>query len=201
MGRSRPNAHTWRDFRGVARPLGAVMAGVGVAILFTTGVAALWDWLAPAPALPQGGYFACVGAAATSIGLGAITFFYGRRHGQGNMTRREALLAVTLIWFGAGVCGALPFIYGAQMGFFDSLFESISGFTTTGATVITDIEDRLSRPLLLWRSMTQWLGGMGIVVLFVAVFPNLGAGASTCTGARHPARRPKASNRASRRPP
>ncbi len=176
MARRRVNAHTWRDFRGVARPLGAVMVGVGVAILFTAGVAGVWDWLAPAPHLPQGGYFACAGAAGTSIGMGALLFFYGRRYASENMTRREALLAVTLIWFGAGVCGALPFVYGARMGFFDALFEAVSGFTTTGATVITDIEDRLSRPLLLWRSMTQWLGGMGIVVLFVAVFPNLGAG-------------------------
>jgi len=58
----------------------------------------------------------------------------------------------------------------------DAFFESVSGLTTTGATVIVDIEGRLSRPLLLWRSLIQWLGGMGIVVLFVAVFPNLGAG-------------------------
>jgi len=58
----------------------------------------------------------------------------------------------------------------------DAFFESVSGLTTTGATVIADIEGRLPRPLLLWRSLIQWLGGMGIVVLFVAVFPNLGAG-------------------------
>ncbi len=62
------------------------------------------------------------------------------------------------------------------MSLVDSFFESVSGLTTTGATVVADIEARLSRPLLLWRSLIQWLGGMGIVVLFVAVFPNLGAG-------------------------
>jgi len=65
---------------------------------------------------------------------------------------------------------------GAGMPAADAFFESVSGLTTTGATVIVDIEGRLSRPLLLWRSLIQWLGGMGIVVLFVAVFPNLGAG-------------------------
>ena len=65
---------------------------------------------------------------------------------------------------------------GAGMSAADAFFESVSGLTTTGATVIDDIEGRLSRPLLLWRSLIQWLGGMGIVVLFVAVFPNLGAG-------------------------
>jgi len=172
----RPSAHRWRDFRGVIRPLGAVMVGVGVTILGTTAIAAAWDSFAPDPSLPQGGVIPCLLAAAASIAAGGLLFFYGRRHAREHMTRREALLAVTLIWFGAGVCGALPFIFGAHMGVADALFESISGFTTTGATVITDIEDRLSRPLLLWRSMTQWLGGMGIVVLFVAVFPNLGAG-------------------------
>jgi len=172
----RRSAHRWRDFRGVTRPLGAVMVGVGVTILGTTAIAAAWDSFAPDPSLPQGGVVPCLLAAAVSVVAGALLFLYGRRHARENMTRREALLAVTLIWFGAGVCGALPFAFGAHMGVADALFESISGFTTTGATVITDIEERLSRPLLLWRSMTQWLGGMGIVVLFVAVFPNLGAG-------------------------
>ncbi|MGB5546058.1 MAG: potassium transporter TrkG, partial [Polyangiales bacterium] len=92
------------------------------------------------------------------------------------ISRREALLAVSLIWIAAGACGAVPFMLGAGMSVADSFFESVSGLTTTGATVIGDIEGRLSRPLLLWRSLIQWLGGMGIVVLFVAVFPNLGAG-------------------------
>ncbi|MBW2404103.1 MAG: TrkH family potassium uptake protein [Deltaproteobacteria bacterium] len=92
------------------------------------------------------------------------------------ISRREALLAVSLIWIAAGACGAVPFMLGAGMSATDAFFESVSGLTTTGATVIVDIEGRLSRPLLLWRSLIQWLGGMGIVVLFVAVFPNLGAG-------------------------
>jgi trk system potassium uptake protein TrkH len=92
------------------------------------------------------------------------------------ISRREALLAVSLIWIAAGACGAVPFMLGAGMSAADAFFESVSGLTTTGATVIDDIEGRLSRPLLLWRSLIQWLGGMGIVVLFVAVFPNLGAG-------------------------
>ena len=176
MARARPSAHTWRDFRGVARPLGAVMVGVGITIAVSTAIAMAWDVLAPDPSLPQGGAVPCFAAAGVSVALGVLMYLYGRRHGTEHMTRREALLAVALIWFGAGVCGALPFVFGAGMGPFDALFESVSGLTTTGATVITDIEDRLSRPLLLWRSMTQWLGGMGIVVLFVAVFPNLGAG-------------------------
>jgi trk system potassium uptake protein TrkH len=108
------------------------------------------------------------------LGLGA--FLYGNRFVSERISRREALLAVSLIWIAAGACGAVPFMLGAGMSAADAFFESVSGLTTTGATVIDDIEGRLSRPLLLWRSLIQWLGGMGIVVLFVAVFPNLGAG-------------------------
>ena len=71
----------------------------------------------------------------------------------------------------------------------DALFESISGFTTTGSTTVAQIEDPevgLSRPVLLWRSLTQWLGGMGIVVLFVAIFPNIGVGGKHLrTAAKH----------------
>jgi trk system potassium uptake protein TrkH len=81
--------------------------------------------------------------------------------------------------------GALPYVLDAGMSPVDGVFEAISGFTTTGSTVVDNIEGRnpegtppggLSRPLLLWRSLTQWMGGMGIVVLFVAVFPRVGAG-------------------------
>ena len=108
--------------------------------------------------------------------LGLAAFLYGSRFVSERISRREALLAVSLIWVAAGACGAVPFMLGAGMPPADAFFESVSGLTTTGATVIGDIEWRLSRPLLLWRSLIQWLGGMGIVVLFVAVFPNLGAG-------------------------
>ena len=108
--------------------------------------------------------------------IGMAAFLYGNRFVSERISRREALLAVSLIWIAAGACGAVPFMLGAGMSVADAFFESVSGLTTTGATVISDIEGRLSRPLLLWRSLIQWLGGMGIVVLFVAVFPNLGAG-------------------------
>jgi len=145
-------------------------------IALCAGVAMAWDQFAPDPSRPQGGAAALALSAiiVSTIGLGA--FLYGRRFVSERISRREALLAVSLIWIAAGACGALPFILGAGMSVADAFFEAVSGLTTTGATVVSDIEVRLSRPLLLWRSLIQWLGGMGIVVLFVAVFPNLGAG-------------------------
>jgi trk system potassium uptake protein TrkH len=168
-----------RDLRGAGRPVGAVLIGLGVAMVVTTVVAWIWDRVAPSERIPGGGSLACLLSAAISIGLGFVVYLGAVRPGSAPtvLSRREALLAVTLVWIAAALFGGLPFVLGARMSVAESFFEAMSGLTTTGATVIADIETRLSRPLLLWRSMLQWLGGMGIVVLFVAVFPSLGAGA------------------------
>ena len=152
------------------------MLAIGLMIALCAGVGMLWDQFAPDPSRPQGGAAEMALSAIIVSILGLSAFLYGNRFITERISRREALLAVSLIWIAAGACGAVPFMLGAGMSAADSFFESVSGLTTTGATVIGDIEGRLSRPLLLWRSLIQWLGGMGIVVLFVAVFPNLGAG-------------------------
>lgn len=86
--------------------------------------------------------------------------------------RREALLSVLLMWLVIPAFGAVPY---ALSGFFsplNALFESVSGFTTTGATVLRDFEG-FPRSLFLWRALTQWVGGIGIIVIFVSVFPQL----------------------------
>ena len=89
---------------------------------------------------------------------------------------REGLLIVTLGWILAGIFGALPFVFhGSAATFIDGFFEAVSGFTTTGATVMNNVE-ALPRGLLFWRSFTHWLGGMGIIVLFLAILPGVGAG-------------------------
>jgi trk system potassium uptake protein TrkH len=116
-----------------------------------------------------------ISAVLTAVASVVMSWF-GRDIPARNLSRRDATLAVALIWAGAGIFGGLPFVIGAGFSFADAFFEAASGFTTTGATILNDIEGRLSRPLLLWRSLIQWLGGMGIVVLFVAVFPNVGVG-------------------------
>mgnify|MGYP003951090745 CR=1 FL=1 len=90
--------------------------------------------------------------------------------------RREALFVVSIIWIAMGVFGAVPFVIGANMTWADALFEAFSGVTTTGGTILPEIEDRLSAPIHAWRMATHWLGGLGIVVLFVALLPGLGAG-------------------------
>ncbi len=91
--------------------------------------------------------------------------------------RKDAFGIVALTWIFLGFFGALPFLFeGSIVNVFAAVFEAVSGFTTTGATVVSDV-DGLSRATNLWRCETHWIGGMGIVVLFVAVFPQLGVGA------------------------
>jgi len=92
------------------------------------------------------------------------------------LTNREGFLFVSLSWLVAGLLGAIPFALSKYIpSYIDAVFETISGFTTTGASILTNIE-ALPRSLLLWRATTHWLGGMGIVVLTVAIFPLLGFG-------------------------
>ncbi|WP_289283474.1 potassium transporter TrkG, partial [Methylophaga sp. UBA5088] len=82
---------------------------------------------------------------------------------------------VTLFWILLGLVGALPFLFGLHLDVTDAVFESISGFTTTGATVITGL-DHYPPSILYHRQQIQWLGGMGIIVLAVAIMPLLGVG-------------------------
>lgn len=166
----------WRDYRGAARPVGSVILGLGFAVAACSIAGALLEAFHEYPEAVPGGSIALAIAAAITVSLGGGVYAYGRRYATQKVTRREATLAVALTWVAAGICGAIPFMIGARMSPIDALFEAVSGLTTTGATVIPDIDHTLSRPLMLWRSLLQWLGGMGIVVLFVAVFPNVGAG-------------------------
>ena len=90
---------------------------------------------------------------------------------------RDGFIVVVLFWAGLGLIGAMPFLLASypDMTFTDSLFESVSGLTTTGATVIMGLE-QLPKSLLFYRQELQWLGGMGIIVLAVAILPMLGIG-------------------------
>ncbi len=93
-----------------------------------------------------------------------------------SINKKEGYIIVVLGWMLMVLFGTLPYLFsGVTSGFIDAFFETMSGMTTTGATIFTDIES-LPRGLLFWRSMTQWIGGMGIIVLTVAIFPLLGFG-------------------------
>lgn len=115
-------------------------------------------------------------AGLVSSGAALILRFLGRGS-VASVHRKDALGAVALSWALVGVLGGIPFLVeGSIESVASATFESVSGFTTTGATVVADV-DGLSRATNLWRCLSHWIGGMGIVVLFVAIFPQLGVGA------------------------
>ena len=110
-----------------------------------------------------------------TLGIAAIFYILGR-HGETKLFRREALVAIGLSWILATLVGALPYIFTEHCDYSDAIFESASGLTTTGATAFSDF-DKFPKSLLIWRSMSQWVGGLGVVVFFVAILSSLGAGA------------------------
>ena len=108
--------------------------------------------------------------------LTGIVLRYLGRNADNNMSRRDAYLVVTLSWIIFSFFGTLPFIISGYIpSFTDAYFETMSGFTTTGATIIDDV-DKLPHGLLFWRSMTQWIGGLGIVFFTTAVLPSFVGG-------------------------
>jgi len=111
-----------------------------------------------------------------AVTAGVAGHFLARTDLSG-MTRREGFAVVALAWIMISLVGALPYMFaGTLPGFVDALFESVSGFTTTGSSVIADVE-AVPRGVLFWRDLTHWLGGMGVIVLYIALFPLLGVGA------------------------
>lgn len=95
-----------------------------------------------------------------------------RRH-YARIRRREGFLLVSIVWVVFSLVGMIPFLTGTHpLSLSDAFFETMSGFTTTGATTIADVES-LSKGLLLWRAMTQWIGGLGIILLVLAILPSL----------------------------
>lgn len=102
---------------------------------------------------------------------------YGRKiNPDATLLRRDAYITVTLSWFLISLTGSLPYlISGSIPTFTDAFFESVSGFTTTGSSILTDIE-ALPKSILFWRSLTHWIGGIGIIVLVILVMPTLQIG-------------------------
>ncbi|MBR5163175.1 MAG: TrkH family potassium uptake protein [Schwartzia sp.] len=119
-----------------------------------------------------GGFFLLT---ALPLGLAAIFRLYARRPDE--LTLREGIAVTGLSWLLASALGAVPYIAGGWLGVLDGLLESVSGFTGAGATVMPSLE-ALPRSVLLWRSLTHWVGGIGIIVFFIALLPQFGEGAA-----------------------
>ena len=114
-------------------------------------------------------------SAAVGILVSAALFFLGRKADLSRMGTAGAYASVSLSWIAASAISALPyFIYGAAPTFTDAFFESISGYTTTGGTVFSNLEI-LPRSIIIWRAITHWLGGLGIIGFTLALMPLVGA--------------------------
>lgn len=124
----------------------------------------------------SGDHFDLMLASLITVTAGLIPYLATLKNLDRQMGKREGYLVVTATWLAMSLFGSLPYwLNGAIPRFTDAFFETISGFSTTGASILTDIEI-VPKGLLFWRSMTHWIGGMGIIVLSVAILPFLGAG-------------------------
>lgn len=155
------------NYRRIFRLLGRLLIFLGLMI----GTSIPWAWWYDESST----IVAFSISAAIAVGMGLMMSIFGKKS-DGTILRSEAILFVAMAWGLLGVFGGIPYLLdGAVTNPADAYFEAISGFTTTGSTILTDIAGQ-SRGLHWWRSMTHWLGGIGIVVLFVAIFPQLGVG-------------------------
>jgi len=147
--------------------LGRLMISFSGFMVIPFLVALLWQ---------EGSVLAFVLSIIITLVMGLILLAYGKKDGR--MGVREGFVIVAGAWLLTSLTGALPYaLSGAVPTYLDGLFESVSGLTTTGASVIDNVEI-LPKSILLWRSLTHWLGGMGIIVLFIVFLPNM-------TGAVH----------------
>ena len=146
------------------RILSALAALMSAFLLLPAGLATLLGE-SPAPFL-----------SALAVGAGlSLALLLPSRGASRALSTRDGFIVVTSGWAIASAISALPFVFAGVLGPVDAWFEAVSGITTTGSTVITDIE-ALTQSLLFWRSFTQWIGGMGIILFTIAVLPLLGVG-------------------------
>ncbi|HYH90025.1 MAG TPA: TrkH family potassium uptake protein [Solirubrobacteraceae bacterium] len=153
------------DLRGALNLVGSLFRYLSLAFLLPAAIAlgygeAVWPFLVS-------------GAATFAFGAGVERFTDGRER----IGAREGYVVVSLTWLLIAVFGALPYLLAEPQlsNPLDALFESMSGFSTTGASVVGDVT-AMSRSVVMWRQLTAWIGGVGIIVLFIAVFPRLRIG-------------------------
>ena len=170
----------------VSRLLGTISWLIGLTMAFS--LPAAWPQFGGQAEFETNGFYALVISMGFCLSIGVLLRYYGRS-APDTLYRKEAMAIVGLSWVLATILGAIPFLLSntvymaaagepVPMGIAEALFESQSGFSTTGATVLTDIENEqwVPRCILFWRSSTHFLGGLGIIVLFVAVLGQGSAG-------------------------
>ncbi len=154
------------NFKVLVRVLGSLFLLESIFLLITYAVALIYDEYDQNAILISAGISGIIGAVSRLL----------TRNSNTEIGKREGYIIVSLVWVFFSIVGALPFtLSGAIPSYTDAFFETMSGFTTTGASILNDIE-AIPHGLLFWRSLIQWLGGMGIIVLSLAILPMLGIG-------------------------
>lgn len=155
------------NFRLLSRLVGLTMMALSVLMLLPMLVSACYH---------EGALSGLAASAGIMGGAGATMYFIFGRKANYNLPERDSFWVTTVVWMLVPLAGVLPYMLtGSIDNFTDAAFESMSGFTTTGASVIEYPED-LSKGMLLWRSMTQWLGGLGLILMLIALVKDLQAG-------------------------
>ncbi|MDO9558730.1 MAG: TrkH family potassium uptake protein [Syntrophales bacterium] len=155
------------NFRLIVHLVAILVFFLGLSMLAPLGIS-IYDG--------DGSVYPILSAMLIACVLGGAGYLWTRGPQDLYLSHRDGVMIVTFGWVVAGLAATLPYLLsGFIPDFTDAYFEAISGFTTTGASILKDIE-RLPRSILFWRSQTQWLGGMGIIVLSIAILPYLGVG-------------------------
>ena len=150
----------------IIKILGTLLFIEGIFMLLPLGVACIYQ---------ENDSLAFLYSALITLSAGAVSALAGWKANK-DMNKRDGFLIVGLAWIVFSLFGCLPYLFNNSIsGFTNAFFETMSGFTTTGSTVINNI-DSLPHGILFWRSLTQWLGGVGIIVLSIAIFPIFGIG-------------------------
>lgn len=155
------------NFRLIAKITSAILVLIGVSMIPSMAVSVIYGETAAAAA-----FLKCI---LPMVVIGTILMRKIRPWSR-TLRMRDGFLTVAFCWLLASLLGGIPFVLSGSMNSFaDAFFETASGFTTTGSSILTDIEV-LPKGILFWRSFTHWLGGMGILVFFIALLPSLGIG-------------------------
>ena len=182
------NGNSLINRKMIFRILGVLLAIEAILLLISGCVSVIYD---------ESDYIYFVYCALLNLGVGSVLVWLGR-HADNTVTRRDGYCIVAFTWLLFTAFGMLPFyISGAIPSIPNAFFETMSGFTTTGATILDDIE-ALSHGMLFWRSFTQWIGGLGIIFFTIAVLPIFGVGnqvlfSAEATGVIHDKIHPKIS--------
>lgn len=153
----------------IARTIGVLMMIIAASTLFPLGVSLATD---------DGAFAGLLGSSILTASLGMLFFFGIGRNASYKICERDSFWATGLVWLSVPIIGALPYLFSGEIDrFTDALFESVSGFSTTGSSIIPHPE-KLPPSILLWRSMTQWFGGLGLILLIVMLMKRLNTGSS-----------------------